>query len=102
MLIAGQGKEEDGGSEAQGVGNQRGDDEELGELARRPGAFQVTAAMAEGEAGNGKSEDVALNEGRCQEGPGVAERELGDQVEIGDDDVGVSGPLAIADGGAQY
>lgn len=57
--------------------------------------------MVEGDCGDGQGEDVALHQGCCQECPRVYQRELWDEVEVGDDDLRVGGPLLVADGGAE-
>lgn len=57
--------------------------------------------MVQGDAGNGQGEDVALDERRGEQGPGVYQGKLGDERQVGDEDVGVACPLAIANGGAE-
>lgn len=57
--------------------------------------------MVQGQGGNGQGEDVSLNQRRREQGPGVGERQLGNECQVGDEDVGVAVPLAIADGGAE-
>lgn len=55
----------------------------------------------EGQAGDGKGKDVALDERRRDKGPGVDEGELRHEVEVRDHDLRVRRPLAIANGGTQ-
>lgn len=57
--------------------------------------------MVEGDSGDGQGEDIALHQGRCQEGPRVYQRKLWDEVEVGDDDLRVGTPLLVADGGTE-
>lgn len=57
--------------------------------------------MEDGEAGNCQREDVVLDQSARQEGPRIDERELGNKCQIGDDDLRVTRPLSVADGGAQ-
>lgn len=57
--------------------------------------------MIQGQGSDGECEDIALDEGGCQKGPRVYERELWDEVQIRDDNLGVGSPLLVADGGAQ-
>lgn len=100
-LVARKCKEHNHDAKAQRVGQQGGDQEELGELPRGPGPLQVAAAMVQRQGGDGQGEDVALDEGGGEEGPRIQERELGDEVQIRDDDVRVGRPLLVADGRAQ-
>jgi hypothetical protein len=101
VLVPCQGEEKDGSAKGECVGQQRSDDQELCKLARRPGALEITASIVNGCKSDGEGEDVALDKGCCQERPGIDQRELGDQVEIGDDNLRVGCPLAVADGGAE-
>lgn len=55
----------------------------------------------EGQAGDGKGKDVALDERRRDKGPGVDEGELRHEVEVRDHDLRVRRPLAIANGRTQ-
>lgn len=57
--------------------------------------------MVEGQGGDAEVEDVALDKGRCHKGPRVDERQLGDEVEIWDDNLRVRRPLAVSDGSAE-
>lgn len=57
--------------------------------------------MIQGQGSDGEGEDVALDKGGGQKGPRVYERELWDEVQIRDDNLGVGSPLLVADGGAQ-
>lgn len=57
--------------------------------------------MIEGDGGDGEGEDIALDQGGCQEGPRIYQRELWDEVEVGDDDLRVGSPLLVADGSAE-
>lgn len=57
--------------------------------------------MIQGQGCDGEGEDIALDEGGGQEGPRVYERELWDEVQIRDDNLGVGSPLLVADSGAE-
>lgn len=87
--------------EGQYIRNQADNGQELGQLGRRPSPLQIAAAMEDGDAGNGERKDVALDERRGDEGPWVDDGQLGHEGQVGDDDVSVLGPLAVADGGAE-
>ena len=50
---------------------------------------------------HGKREDVTLDERGGDEVPWVDDGQLGNEGQVGDDDIGVLGPLAVADGGAE-
>lgn len=100
-LVTSDGEQGHHDAKTQGVGYQCGDEEEFGELLGRPSPLEVAAPLIEGDGGNGQGEDIALNEGGCQEGPRVYQRELWDEVEVGDDDLRVGTPLLVADGGAE-
>lgn len=100
-LVARERKEKDHGAEGQDVGDQGDDEDELGKVSRRPGALEVAAALVEGKAGNGEGKDVALDEGGGDEGPGVDERQLGDERQIGNDDASRLAPLSVANCGAE-
>ncbi len=95
-VVPRQGEEQDHEAEAQQVRQQRCDQQELGVLARRPGALEVAAALRQGEEGDGQREDVALDKRGGHKGPRVYQRELGDEVEVGDDDDGLGRPLPVA------
>lgn len=57
--------------------------------------------MEQCQGGDGEGEDVALDEGSGQKGPRIYKRELWDEVQIRDDNLGVCSPLLVADSGAQ-
>lgn len=101
VLVLCDGEHEDEGAKRQDVGDQAGDEQELGKLARGPGALEVTAALVQRDAGNAEREDIALDECGRQERPWVDDGQLGDEVEVGNDNVRLGRPLAVADGGAE-
>lgn len=101
VLVLGDGEHDNESTKGQQVGNQAGNKKKLGKLARGPGALQVAAALVQRDAGDAEREDVTLNERSRQKRPWVDDGQLGDEVEVGNDNVRLGGPLAIADGGAE-
>lgn len=61
--IAGNSVHDNQGKEGEHIRHHRDHSHELGELARRPGALEVAAAMPDCQARDGEGEDVGLDEG---------------------------------------
>lgn len=57
--------------------------------------------MIQRDAGDTECENVTLNKRRRNKGPRVDDGQLRHQRQVGDDDVGVGGPLSISDRGAE-
>lgn len=89
--VAGEREPGDVDEEGEGVWDEGDDEEEFAEFGRAPGALEVLAAVEEGCEGDDEGEDVLLDEGGSEEGPGEDEGEGGDDGEEGDGEVFVAG-----------
>lgn len=85
-LVARQSKEEDHDAKSEHVGGQRHQGHKLGQVGRRPSSLKVSAAIEQGQATYRQGEDITLDQRRCEERPGINERQLRDQRQVGDDD----------------
>lgn len=92
--IAGEGEPGDVDDESEEIWDQRDDEEEFSEFGGAPCALEVLAAVEEGGKGDEEGEDVLLDEGGGEEGPGE------DNGEGGDDSEERDGEVLVGRGGA--
>lgn len=82
--VAGNGVHNHQREECINIRHQRYHRHELRKLPRRPRALEVAASMPDRQPRDGEREDVGLDEGGGDEGPGVDERHRRDEGEVWD------------------
>ena len=69
--------------EAQQVGNDGYEQNELGELGGAPGALEIAAAVEDGEPGHDQAQHILLDNGSQRKHPRIDDRDAGHDGEVG-------------------